>query len=478
MGVFPEAFAGVRALGSIGRYGRIGTARSGVSTVDTETRNPDGQRWSLAVRIVFRFGVVYSALFCLMIGQIVFVFAGIGHEILPEAAPRWPLQQADPLVKWVGREVFGVDATLRTDSGSGDQTAIWVLVFCMLVVAAGVTVIWSVVDRRRPAYPCAATWFLLFIRWCLAGQMLFYGIAKAIPSQMPTPPLSALIQPYGQLTPMEVLWLQVGSSPGYEILLGTAELLGGLLLLLPRTATLGAMLSLVCMAQVFVLNMTFDVPVKILSFHLVVFSLVLLAPQARRLADMFLLARRADPAVQPPLFAGRRANRYAALAQAALSVWIVVGVVHIGWTSWNEFGGGAPKPALYGLWEVTEFRSDGQPVPPLLTDGTRWQRLVIEFEGALTYQRMNGALVTVPAQVDTASRTMTILDPPVSGTVGPPRTPSAVFAYSQPTVDSLRLEGQLDSRATLIELRSVDLENFPLNGPRFHWVQDYPSSRR
>ncbi|MGH8882869.1 MAG: DoxX family protein, partial [Stackebrandtia sp.] len=225
-----------------------------------------------------------------MIGQTVFALVAVLDEWLPDNAPMWPLQLAAPVLEWVGRTVFGVDAVLQQNSGSGDQSAIWVMVFCVAVVAAVVTLVWSVLDRRRPAYPRLAAWFLTGLRLCLAGQMLFYGIAKAIPSQMPAPSLSTLLLPYGQLTPMSVLWLQVGSSPVYEILLGVAELTGGLLLLLPRTATLGTMLSVVSMAQVFVLNMTFDVPVKILSFHLLVFSLVLLAPQARRFADFFLLA--------------------------------------------------------------------------------------------------------------------------------------------------------------------------------------------
>lgn len=434
--------------------------------------DPQPVRWSWPARVAFRFGVVYSAIFCVLIGQFLFVFVGFTHQFLPDTAPMWPLIATEPVLKWVGQLVFGIDVQLHRNSGSGDQAIIWVMVCTALVVSAVVAVLWSVLDRRRLAYPRAGAWFLTILRLCVAGQMLFYGIAKAVPIQMPPPPFSVLIQPYGQLSPMAVLWLQVGSAPVYEILLGVAELVGGLLLLVPRTATLGAMLSVVSMAQVFVLNMTFDVPVKIVSFHLLVFSLVLLAPQARRFADFFLLARRTDPAVQPPLCTGRRAARIAGFAQAAIGVWLVVGVVTLGWSSWWKFGGGAPKPELYGLWEVTEFRMDGRPVPPLLTDLDRWQRLVIETEGVVSWQRMDGALVTVPAQVDGTAHTLTVAAP--AGT-DPAGLPTADFAYARPEPGTLRLDGELNGRPVTIDLRATDPGAFPLNGPRFHWVQEYPA---
>lgn len=95
---------------------------------------------------------------------------------------------------------------------------------------------------------------------------------------MPGPTLAQLLQPYGTLSPASVLWLQVGSSHPYEMALGAVEVIAGLLLFVPRTAVLGTMLSLASMAQVFLMNMTFDVPVKLLSFHLLLISLVLLAP--------------------------------------------------------------------------------------------------------------------------------------------------------------------------------------------------------
>ncbi|MET8800445.1 DoxX family protein [Nocardia sp. NPDC004568] len=432
----------------------------------SEPEDPRPVRWSWPARVAFRFGVVYTAIFCVLIGQVVYVFAGFTHEFLPDTAPTWPLLAVEPVLKWVGQTVFGIDVQFHRDSGSGDQAIIWLMVFTALVVAVVAAVLWSVLDRRRLAYPRAGTWFLTILRWCVAGQMLFYGVAKAVPTQMPPPPFSALIQPYGELSPMAVLWLQVGSAPVYQILLGVAELVGGLLLLVPRTATLGAMLSVVSMAQVFVLNMTFDVPVKILSFHLLVFSLVLLVPQARRFADFFLLARRADPAVQPPLFTSRRAARTAGIVQAALGIWLIVGISTAGWSAWQEFGGGAPKPELYGLWEVTGFRIDGRPVPPLLTDPDRWQRLVIETEGAVSWQRMDGALVTVPAQVDGTARTLTIADPAGA--------PTANLTYTRPEPGTLRLDGELDGRPVTVDLRATDPGAFPLNGPRFHWVQDHP----
>ncbi|WP_280452981.1 DoxX family protein [Nocardia cyriacigeorgica] len=434
----------------------------------------ESRPWHPLTRIAFRFCFAYFGLFCLLFAQITFAFTGIVGQWLPERAVMWQMDLLSPVLEWVGRAVFGIDAVLHEDSGSGDQAVIWVMVFCILVVAVAATLVWSILDRRRTGYPRLSAWFCTVIRLCLAGQMLFYGIAKAIPTQMPEPPLTALLQPYGDFSITSVLWLQVGSSPAYQVLLGIAEMLAGLLLFWPRTATLGAMLSVVSMAQVFVLNMTFDVPVKILSFHLLLLSLLLLAPQARRLADMLILERPAQPATQPRLFDSAKANRIAALVQVLIGIWMLVGVVDTGWRSWEEFGGGREKSPLYGIWAVSEFSTAGQPVPPLLTDENRWQRAVFEDPGVMFIQRMDGALTPVSATIDADAHTLTLTAPPSPDTTP---APIATFTFDRPAPGQLRLTGELNGTPTSIVLDQMDLAAFPLHGGGFRWVQEYPDFR-
>ena len=413
---------------------------------DEQTLEPTP--WHPATRLAFRFCFAYLGLFCLWFAQITFVFTGIAGQWFPDEAIMWQMVTLEPVTGWVGSHVLGVDSVIHRDSGSGDQAAIWVGVFCVLAAAAIATAVWSVLDRRRTEYSRLSAWFLVFLRLCLGGQMLWYGIAKVIPTQMPSPPLTALVQPFGDLSPASVLWLQVGSSHPYEIMLGAAEVVGGLLLFLPRTATLGALVSLLCMAQVFILNMNFDVPVKILSFHLLLMSAVLLAPQIRRLANVLVLERPSEPASQPQLFATHRANRTAALVQALLGIWVLIGCIQVGWQAWNEFGDGRPKPELYGIWSVVEFTVDGKPVPPLATDDNRWQRLIFDQPEVVTYQRMDGELVPAPAEVD-------------GGTIKLPEVP-ATFDFDRPEPDQLRLDGRLDDQATTISLERVDLNSFTL----------------
>ncbi|MBC7304448.1 MAG: DoxX family protein [Nocardia sp.] len=334
-----------------------------------------------------------------------------------------------------------------------------------------ITLVWSVLDRRRSAYPRLLSWFLTALRLFAGGQMLFYGFAKLIPTQMPEPSLIALLTRVGDLTPMAMLWTQVGSAPAYEIALGVAEVLAGLLLFWPRTATLGAMLSVISMAQVLLLNLTFDVPVKMLAGHLLLMGLVLLAPQARRLANFLVLERESAPAVQPPLFSSRRANRWAALAQVAIGLWITAGMISIGLESWREYGGGATEPELYGIWEVSEYAVDGAPVPPLTTDPARWQRLVVDVESA-GYQRMDDTIVPVLATTDLAANTMTLAAAPTAPDT-PPR-PYATFTVEQPSPDQLTLRGEVDGRPTTVTLDRVDLDRFPLRSTGFRWVQNEP----
>ncbi|MEU2029952.1 DoxX family protein [Nocardia amamiensis] len=436
--------------------------------------DPGTRPWSGATRVAFRFGFLYFGLFCLVYPSIVPEFLGVARQWLPDWVNVGVARALRPIVEWTGTQVFGASVAANTASISGDQAYFWVLVFVVGVVAVLGTLIWSVLDRKRPDYRAVQPWFLLFLRLCLAGQMISYGMAKAIPTQMPPTPLSRLIQPYGDFSPMAVLWNQIGVSQPYEILLGCAELLAGVLLFVPRTALVGAMLSLVCTTQVFVLDMTYDVPAKILSFHLVLLCLVLLAPEVRRLVSVLVLDRPTGSSTTPPLFRTARANRIAAAAQIALGLWLLFSNAYTGWDRWTEQGAGRPEPPLYGIWAVTEFSVDGKSLPPLTTDEIRWQRVVFDRDGAAV-QRMDGRLVPVLAMVDSDARSLALLAPPSTMTERPAVIGS--FGFDRPAPERLTLTGTIAGQPVSIALTSVNLDDFPLRSRGFHWVQEYPYFR-
>lgn len=299
--------------------------------------------------------------------------------------------------------------------------------------------------------------------------MLLYGMAKLVPIQMPDPPLATLLRPYGDFSPLSMLWLQIGSSPVYEMVLGAVEVCAGLLLFLPRTATLGALLSLVGIGQVFLLNMTYDVPVKVLSFHLVVMSMVLLAPQARRLADVLVLDRPCAPATQPAPFATPKANRIAAVVSVTLGVWVLAGLVP-GWIAWYQSGGARPKTDLYGIWSVSEFTRAGIPVPALATDRNRWQRIVFDDPSVVdplgsVVQRVDGTLIAVAAAVNDNAYTVTLSVP------GTPN-PLADFRFDRSSPDDLQLQGRIDGAPVTITLHRENLDWFTLRNRGFHWIQE------
>ncbi|MHA0285224.1 DoxX family protein [Mycobacterium sp. C3-094] len=409
--------------------------------------------WHPMTRIAFRFCVVYFGLFCLLFAQILFVYLGVLARWLPSDAVIWQMTLIEPALTWIGQHVFGIDAVLHRDSGSGDQAVIWVMLFVLVVISASATLAWSILDRRRENYTRLHAWFCVFLRMCLGGQLLFYGIAKVIPTQMPAPPLAALLQPFGDLTPASVLWLQVGTSLPYEIALGTIELVAGLLLFWNRTATLGALIAAMAMAQVFLLNLSYDVPVKILSSHLLLISLFLLAPQARRIADLLVLQRPAQPTTQPPLFADARRNRIAATMVAVLGVWALAGCLVGGVTAWYDYGGGRTKPELYGIWEITDSG----------IGDSDWRRVVFDVPGVLTYQRADGTLRDEPITVD------------ADGTI---RADGLALRPLRQGPDRLELDGRIADRPITLTLQRVEPQSFPLHSTGFRWVQDYPRFAR
>lgn len=424
-------------------------------------------RWRLATRVAFRLSVVYFTLYVFFTQMLSGLLLQPWFN-LPQFGLIAPMR---PLVSWVASRVFHVTQPLViTGSGSGDKTYDWVETFCLLVIALAATAVWSLLDRRRGDYVRAQKWFRLFLRFALGSTMLTYAMVKVIPLQMPAPGLLRLIEPFGNFSPMGVLWYSIGASRPYEILVGCAELTAALLLFLPRTTTLGAIVCLFDTLQIFSLNMTYDVPVKLFAFHLVVMSLVLLAPEMPRLSGVLLFNRPVGPSTQPPLLRSRRNNRIALAVQAVFGLYLLGMHVYSSTQSWKQFGGGAPTSALYGIWNVDEMAIDGQTRAPLLTDHDRWRRLVFQTPTAAAFQRMDESLTGFGAAIDVAGHTLTLTKPS-------DKNWRAVLAYQQAAPDRLVLDGDMDGHRIHLQAQLFDRNKFLLVSRGFNWIQEYPFNR-
>jgi hypothetical protein len=439
-------------------------AQTRLEPVQHESQVP---RWSLGSRIVFRFCFIYLGLFCLTTQ----IFGGlfpIPKVEIPDPATLWPTRQ---IVFWTAAHIFRVTSALvYTGSGSGDKTFDWVLAFCLLVFAVLATGVWSALDRKRENDVALHKWFRLFIRFALASEMFLYGMDKVIPLQMPFPFLTRLIEPYGNFSPMGVLWSAVGASRSYEIFTGCAEMLGGILLVVHRTTMFGALICLADITEIFILNMTYDVPVKLFSFHLFLMALFLLAPEFPRLVRFFFLNRAAEPSTQPPLCGTPRANRIALAVQVVFGIWLVAMNAYGGWSSWYTYGGGRAKSALYGIWNVDQISIDAQIRAPLLTDNDRWRRAIFDFPTRMAFQRMDDSLASYGASIDANAKTLAL-------TKQSDKKWKANFTFQRAAQDQLTLDGVMDSHKVHMQLRLVDRNKFLLVNRGFHWIQENPFNR-
>lgn len=411
-------------------------------------------RWNLATRIAFRFSVLYFGLYVLttqMLG---------GLLILPFDSVNLPNLGATGamkgLVSWTATHVFnaapGTFVTITT--GSGDKTIDWVHAFCLLVFATVATATWSALDRSRRDYERLHRWFTVFLRFGVASTMVGYGMVKAFPLQMPAPSLQRLVEQYGDFSPMGVLWYSIGASFPYERFAGGMELLGAVLLFIPSTAVLGAMVTFGTCVQIFTLNMTYDVPVKLFSFHLILMCLVLLMPHTKRLLHTIL--------VSSP-------RKLGVAVQLALAIYVVGFNFYTASQGWYSRGPGGPKSPLYGIWNVEEMRVDGVVRAGLIGDYGRWRRLIFQTPANMSFQRMDNSFQPYAAAVDMNARTVTLTNPD--------KSTAATFAIQQQDANSMVLDGTMNNQKIRFDLKLQPRESFLLVSRGFHWIQERPFNR-
>jgi uncharacterized membrane protein YphA (DoxX/SURF4 family) len=445
----------------------------------SEPQPPEPRRpWNTLMLIGFRFGTCYFGSFglALAVGLVPVVLAGIGVEG-PWNVLRGFLHAMRPPLAWVGNHLLGLHVE-STQVGS-DSAFQWTALYCIAVLALVATLIWTLLDHRR-RYDRLQSWVWTVLRLMLAAAMFYFGMAKLIPTQMPFV-LNRLVEPFGNFSPTGALWAQVGISAPYQILLGAAEVLGGLLLLVPRTAAAGALVCAFDLTQVFILNMTYDIRLKSVSSQLLLLSLFLLAPYARRLFTVLFTSRAVSAVESEPLFSGRRANRIAVSAQVCVGLVLLTAFGAQGWQQFTR-----PTPNLYGIWQVDGFSAEGYRRDPLLTDELRWRRVVFDRPFLMsdpvmvTVQHMDDSFELFGGTIDPATHFIDLTNRVELGSHE--ETPTKIrLSYWWPdagSTDRIVIDGE-DFAGHRIHawFTRLDPEDFPLVERGFNWVQEQPHNR-
>jgi len=163
---------------------------------------------------------------------------------------------------------------------------------------------------------------------------------------------------FGRLTPFTLLWSTMGYASAYQMFSGMAEVLSGALMLIPRFTLAGALLCFGIMTNIFMLNMSYAVPIKILSFHLLLLSAFLIAPDTSRLADVFGRNRPVAPSPSFALISRPWVRRLTAVVLAAVIPLALFLNLMIGRMRADDRQGAKASP-LYGVWSVDEFAEEG-----------------------------------------------------------------------------------------------------------------------
>ena len=367
------------------------------------------------------------------------------------------------LVNLTNTHIFHVKDVLVPMSGSGDTSYGYAQLCFFLLAAVLGTLVWTIFDKRKN-YDTAYYWLLVLVRYYVAMFALIYGIIKLFGQQMIFPSLSALATPLGDLLPMRFSWYFIGYSTPYQFFSGAAEVLAGLLLLYRRTSTLGAFIAASVFLNVMMMNLCYDIPVKLFSIHLFLCSNFLLLGDARRLLNFFVFNK---PTLPSPRFTlpkkWMRASQII-LKIAFVALFLVMPLYGSYQGTMGSNQGSAPKKLATGFFTVNQFQGN-------TVDSLRWKDVVFEtnnsgsIQTADTLFRQRYRRGYFSYTLDSLTKTMAFKKF-ASDTLS-----LFTMHYAMPDTNRILLRGKIRNDSVIVALKRQN-RHFQLAERQFHWLSE------
>jgi hypothetical protein len=429
-----------------------------------ETTVPAASDWNLWRKLIFRFFFIYFLLYIFFNPNGVLPFMDDVYNFY--------ITPFHGMAVWIARHVLHLSQPVTVfTNGSGDTTYDNIIILFMAFLAFVGTALWSAIDMNTRNYNKLLYWLTVVLRYYAAITMLSYGFYKVIKLQFPFPSFGTLMEPYGNSSPMGLAWNFMGYSTGYNYFTGIAELSCGFLLLFRKTTSLGAVMTLIVAGNIMAINYSFDVPVKLLSTTLVMMALFLILKDIKRFSNFFFFNKvAASSDIEPHRFRKKWKNITLTTVKYILIVYTVFFDLKGVLEAESQYGPKAPKPPLYGLYEVKTFIVNKDTLQPLTTDTTRWNKMAISYTGNVMLKFMSDSTAYFNFKVDTVKKKIEMNK--YSDTVH-----KWLFTYVQPKKDSLVIKGIYKKDSVKVTFNQFDAGKFLLVRRGFHWINEYPYNR-
>lgn len=351
-------------------------------------------------------------------------------------------------------------------TGSGDTTFDYVslITTSLLALIAGFLIL--VFGRNKKNYQMLFNITVIYARYYVGLTVIGYGIAKLYNGQFPSPGLYSMEKTYGNASPMNLLWTFMGFSKPYTMFSGMAEILGGALLLFRRTTALGCIITIGVMMNVVMLNFCYDVPVKLLSSHLLIFTLFILSPQLKNLLNAFILYK---PATfnYAPLHLSKKWMR---IGRVVLKTIIILGFIAVSLHEMlDAFKENNNLADLDGIYRAETFTLNKDTLSPSWNDTIRWRKLLIE-NGYAEIITMADSIKRYQIEIDTTSQLLTLQS--FKNT-----SDEYQLCYKCQSKGMLYVTGLLNNDSISVFLVKKTINDYPLMKRGFHWVNEYPNNQ-
>lgn len=417
------------------------------------------KEWSLSNKLWYRFIFLYIVLYIYPYG-----FEYI-QELTTSDISFW-----EGITVWFGETFIGWDLNennLLNGFDSKYDYSRFLLVAVLSIIGA---IVWYFIDKKFTFLYTSKLKVLLqtILRYHVGLTLILYGLSKVFMLQFGEMDINRLETPMGNQSGMSYLWAFMSYSKLYTMTSGWIEVIGGVLLLFRKSTFIGAFILFIAMANVVLVDLGYDVRVKMFAIHLFFMTILLMSDHFKRMIHFFMHTKETSPHIETPLFKGKTSKKIGYVLKGGLLLYFLISNVlifsdRIHNQTDNRF------PSLTSFHTIEIFVKNGDTITTGENDRT-WKTLSINGASYIPETLMitaeNGYGANYSFEADTLARTIQFY--PFRGD----STDLYHFTYEKLPNKAFVFEGIHKSDTIWMKTTSKTLKDYQLTAQRFKWITD------